>query len=530
MGKLGGVGLRGHVKASILRAGLVLALGLAAVLVAGTVILGLPVSIAYILFSAGVAGVAVLLVVAWAGRIAERSLVPLQELAGRAQRMVPAESGLGSDADSPPADELEALAQALERALTAIHDRDATLGNFGAGLEKLAAERTTELRATIAALAAAKQDADDSEVAKAEFLGALSHEFRTLVNDIMGFGQLLEPELRGGEGADSLREILRSGRQLLVLIDEFQELEAADLARIEVGRLGVRRESVALQPLVEECAGLIAPLAEGRGQRMNGKAPVCDAVALGDRSQLRQVILNMMSAAVRRNSPGGSIKCTCRTLSDSVEFSIADQGAVPTAEELEKLFELPAAGGDGSAAACVGLALSRRMARAMNGSLFAEPLGDGCVLRLQMPRARSSDPAGIESGTETGLAAGGRTVLCIEDNPANLRLFEKIFAGRKDLQFISIADPVLGLEMAQTHKPELVLLDINLPGMDGYQVLARLRALEETRVVPVIAVSAFASAADVERGLQAGFTEYHTKPIDVRRLRASIDFYLGRGS
>ena len=387
------------------------------------------------------------------------------------------------------------------------------------------------------ALRQAKDEAERANLAKSEFLSRMSHELRTPLNAILGFGQLLALKVADARQAAQAREITNAGRHLLTLIDE-----VLDLARVESGHLTVSPEPVAVAPLVDECLALLRPQAEARAVRLASPAPGCLAHVLADRTRLKQVLLNLLSNAIKYNRDGGSVSVACvaasATAPASLDIRVSDSGPGLTAEQQARLFvpferldaEERQIQGTG-----IGLALSRRLVELMGGAIGVESEpGAGSSFWVRLPLAQpqrepASEPQSAAAPTgqaQTGAAA--HEILCIEDNPANLRLIESIFAGRGDIRLLSAIAPGLGLDLARMHRPALILLDINLPDMDGYAVMQCLRENEATRGIPVIAVSANAMPRDLERAKAAGFAAYLTKPLDIARLLALVDQTLPR--
>ncbi len=378
----------------------------------------------------------------------------------------------------------------------------------------------------------ARDEAERANQAKSEFLSRMSHELRTPLNAILGFGQLLDRANLPGEQADNVQEVLHAGRHLLDLINE-----VLDLARIESGKFSVSKEPVALQALLADCLALIRPQAEARGIHIAAPAADCDAQVQADRTRLKQVLLNLLSNAVKYNRPEGHVSVTCKHLGGAIQIRIDDSGpGLSPAQQarLFKPFERLGADSTGIEGTGIGLALSKRLMEAMDGDIGVDSTpGAGSTFWLRLPAAvgaaNAVGPVAAVAAT-SALHAGGQArfdVLCIEDNPANLRLIERILAYRPDIRLLAAGTPSLGLELARAERPALILLDINLPEMDGYAVMACLRENAATRDIPVIAVSANAMPQDLARGQAAGFVDYLTKPLEIGRFLAAVDAVIG---
>lgn len=355
-------------------------------------------------------------------------------------------------------------------------------------------------------LQAAQEDAERANLAKSEFLSRMNHGLRTPLNAILGFGQLLGLSATA-EQAVHVREIVAAGRHLLTLIDE-----VLDLARVESGQLSVSPDAVALLPLLHECLKLVRPQADARGVQLLQPPGTCHVRA--DRTRLKQVLLNLLSNAVKYNRALGSVSVACVAESGRVSIRVSDTGAGLTAEQCARLF-VPFERLDAEArqiqGAGIGLALTKRLVGLMGGTVGVESTpGVGSTFWVRL--ALAAPPVGdalAESPPPVATAADGaapREVLCIEDNPANLRLIEGIFATRRDIRLLTAIAPGLRLELARVHRPALILLDIGLPDKDGFAVLECLRRSEATRGIPVVAVSANAMPRDVERAKAAAST------------------------
>ena len=389
----------------------------------------------------------------------------------------------------------------------------------------------SERKAAEAALRAARDEAQRASRTKSEFLSAMSHELRTPMNAILGFGQLLAsdksfvlPDRQLGQ----VREILRAGSHLLELIND-----VLDLARVEAGKQPVIIEPVEVRALLDDCLALMRPAAQERGIRLEGGQPVArDCCVAADRTRLKQVLLNLMSNAVKYNREHGHVRIACQADGDAMRLSVSDTGPGLGTEQRERLFNaFERLGADDGPieGAGIGLVLSKRLVELMHGSIGIDSEeGRGSTFWVRLPQAHPAalpDPSrrpAAQTMPAPLSAEGSNTVLYIEDNPVNVLLMEAMLEREPGVRLITAQDPEQGLTLAHTEQPQLILLDIQLPGMDGFEVLRRLRGTESARTTPVIAISANAMRGDIQQGLDAGFDAYLTKPLDMAQLRATV--------
>ncbi len=390
----------------------------------------------------------------------------------------------------------------------------------------------SERKAAELALFDAKEEAERANRAKSEFLSRMSHELRTPMNAILGFGQLLVSDTRhplAEQQREHVGEILRGARHLLNLINE-----VLDLALVETGKLQVLLAPVQLAELLQECMRLLHPLARAGSIDLKVLDEAgCACFVVADRTRLKQVLLNLVSNAIKYNRPQGHVYIACSVEAQGVRIGISDNGpglSTQQAARLFQAFERLDAVRTGVEGAGLGLALSKHLMDAMGGEIGLDSVVDvGSTFWLRLPLAEAPSAAG--RGEFNALPLPGdrlplarpRKVLYIEDNLVNVLLMEAMLGRVAGVQMISASLPMLGLQMVVEERPDLILLDIQLPGMDGFEVLRRLRLTEAGRQVPVIAVSANAMVHDVENGLAAGFVRYLTKPLDIQELLAAVE-------
>jgi PAS domain S-box-containing protein len=397
------------------------------------------------------------------------------------------------------------------------------------------AEDITDVKNAEVAVRAA-DEAQKANAAKSEFLSRMSHELRTPLNAVLGFAQLLElDELSEGQHA-AVKHILRGGRHLVALIDD-----VLDIAKIESDRLELSLEAVLLSELLSETVALMTPVAAAAQVRLSYRqADSASRHVHGDSRRLRQVVLNLISNAIKYNRAGGRVEVKCE-FSDGANLDIVvqDTGIGIPAEELPRLFtpfdrlgaQTSAVEGSG-----VGLALSRRLMTTMGGTLRAtSEVGVGSIFIASIPLAPSlpgppelavQAPPVATPDTAGEVGRPALTLLYIEDNNSNIKLMEQLLGHRPGWSMITAKTGNLGLELATARPPDMVLLDLHLPDVNGIDVLHRLRADPRTNGVRVVIVSADANPNQMNRLLAAGAYAYLTKPLDVARMLTLLDNFL----
>jgi len=403
-------------------------------------------------------------------------------------------------------------------ALEAAERSELALMALTESLEARITERTRDL-------SLAKDSAERANRAKSEFLSRMSHELRTPMNAILGFAQVLELESIAPEYKDYIQEIHRAGDHLLELINEL-----LDLSRIETGKLAVLVQPTTLQTILSQALQITQAMREER-QIVLLNYCQSEARVLADATRLRQILVNLLSNAVKYNRAGGRITVACQPQSDTtLRIAVADTGPGIAPEKQHLLFrpfERLGAELSGVEGVGIGLALSKQLAELMDAKIGVDSTpGVGSTFWLELALAPLSTPLTSSAPNTSQPPAKEQkhkcNVLYVEDNAANLKLVEVLLRRQPDIDLISASNGEHGLELARRYRPDAILLDIHLPGMDGYALLEKLQADAATSAIPVLAVSADAMPVDVARGLQAGFKRYLTKPIDGKALIAAI--------
>ena len=378
----------------------------------------------------------------------------------------------------------------------------------------------------------ARAQADKANRAKSEFLSSMSHELRTPLNAVLGFAQLMASDTPPPSASHqrSLDQILNVGWYLLRLINEI-----LDLSMIESGRVAMSREAMALTEVLRDCRAMITPQAQKRHITLTFPSLAQPFYVHADLTRVKQVVINLLSNAIKYNRTGGSVLVECQQHGERVRLSVRDTGNGLSAEQLQQLFQpfnrlgQEAGTEEGTG---IGLVVTKQLVELMGGTLGVESeVGVGTMFWIELaastaPELQLGEHAADLDRTPSGDAscdAPRRKVLYVEDNPANLILVEQLIARRSDLGMLSAIDGHLGIALARQHQPDLILMDINLPGISGTEVLGLLRADPLTAHIPVIALSANALPRDVRKGLDAGFLRYLTKPINVPEFMEALD-------
>ena len=392
----------------------------------------------------------------------------------------------------------------------------------------------TERQRVEAELSEAKATAEAANLAKSEFLSSMSHELRTPLNAMLGFAQLMAsdtPKPTPNQTV-SIDQILQAGWYLLTLINE-----VLDLSLIESGKLVLSPEPVSVAEVLSHCQGMMEPIAQKRGITMTFPNFDVPCYVLADSTRLRQVFVNLLSNAIKYNRPNGVIVVNCIARPHGrIRLSVGDTGLGLSPERIAQLFQpfnrLGQESG-GEQGTGIGLVVTKRLVEAMNGTVGVESqVGVGTVFWVDLIATDLSCSRPSESQLPVPApphlddAVPIRTILYVEDNPANLKLVEMLVSRRPDLRLLIAGTGDLGIELARQHLPDVILMDIHLPGTNGVTAMTVLRNEPATSHIPIIALSANANPRDVERGLAAGFLKYLTKPINVGELMETLDMTL----
>ena len=390
----------------------------------------------------------------------------------------------------------------------------------------------TERRAMEAAVAD-RQALERVHRARSEFLARVSHELRTPLNGILGFAQLLETDDAGNLTAqqrDRLAVIGASGRHLLQLINEVLEVTS-----LESGQLTVALQSMPLQPMAQRALQSIESMANAAGIVLLPCVVPTGLTVLANEQRLHQVLVNLLSNAVKYNRPGGTVQLRAEVDAQAVRIVVADSGRGLSPAQQADLFQpfnrlgAETSHTEGSG---LGLVISKHLATLMQGSIAVESrLGVGSSFAILLCAGDAPAAAAPEApprrAAPSALAATRGQVIYAEDNEVNAVLMQAILGLRPNVTLTVAADPAQALQAALASPPDLLLLDLHLPGMNGIELLAAMRSHERLRRVPAVAVSAAARQDDIAHARAQGFCDYWTKPLDVDQTLAALDRLLG---
>jgi PAS domain S-box-containing protein len=416
-------------------------------------------------------------------------------------------------------------------------DQEEIIGYLLIGTDNTARKRVDEvLQQNTVELEKAKAIAEKANLAKSDFLSSMSHELRSPLNAILGFAQLMNSDTPPPTTSqkESIDQILHAGWYLLELINEI-----LDLAVVESGRLTLSLEPVSLPDVMIECQAMIEPQAQQRGITMTFPSFTGACYVRADHTRVKQVLINLLSNAIKYNQVGGSVDVSYEVSTPGrIRISVKDTGPGLTVANRAQLFQpfnrlgQESGGEEGTG---IGLVVSKRLVELMRGVIGVESAaGKGSVFWIELdteedPHAgylQTAVPLHPDAPVPAGLRP--RLLLYVEDNPANLKLIEKLIARRPQMRLLSAQNGLDGINLARARLPDVILMDINLPGISGIEAMKILRLDPTTAHIPIVALSANAIPRDIEKGLAAGFFRYLTKPIKVdeflQTLEVTMDF------
>ena len=422
---------------------------------------------------------------------------------------------------------------------TTFYDRDRRLQGVFAAARDVTDRKQFEhrLQENNVELESAKAAAEKANLAKSEFLSSMSHELRTPLNAVLGFAQLMASDVPPPTATQklSIDQILKAGWYLLRLINEI-----LDLAMIESRKVTMSHEAMSLTDVLRDCQAMIEPQANSRGIQMTFLHVDTPFFVHADRTRVKQVLINLLSNAIKYNRPGGGVVVQCVMSGEAqVRVNVKDTGAGLTPEQLAQLFQpfnrlgQEASTEEGTG---IGLVVTKQLVELMGGTIGVESIvGVGSVFWVELnassaPELNFGEITKVENNQKNHIEEGPnstlRTLLYVEDNPANLALVEQLIARRNDLKLLTAVNGHLGVQLARTYRPDVILMDINLPGISGFGALKILHADPTTSHIPVIALSANAVPRDIEKGMEAGFFRYLTKPIKVDEFMDALNVAL----
>lgn len=419
---------------------------------------------------------------------------------------------------------------------TTFYDRDRTLqGVFAAARDVTERKRFEQaLQETNVELESAKSAAEKANLAKSDFLSGMSHELRSPLNAILGFAQLMATASPPPTDIqkESINQILQAGWHLLKLINEI-----LDLSVVESGKVSLSLEPVSVLDVLLECQAMMEAQAQQRGILMTFPRFAAPSFAWADQTRLKQVVINLLSNAIKYNEVKGHVTVDYSAVSsDRIRISFQDTGAGLTSEKMAQLFqpfnrlgqEAGSVAGTG-----IGLVVTKQLVELMGGVMGVESTVDkGSVFWIELRSTPAPELKNVEPKKAAALIvprsidAPQKILLYIEDNPANMKLVERLIERRTDIKLLKAVDGLQGISLARASLPDVILMDINLPGISGIEALKSLKDDQATAHIPVVAISANAMSRDIEVGRQLGFFQYLTKPIVVEEFMSTLDLAL----
>ncbi len=387
----------------------------------------------------------------------------------------------------------------------------------------------TEDRLRADELRRAREQAEAASAAKSEFLASMSHELRTPLNAVLGFAQLLQRDKKeplSGRQLDRIDHVMRGGEHLLRLIDE-----VLDLSRIEAGNITISPEPVDLDEVIKEVASTLEPMAQRHNVTLShahGSAAGIRVVA--DRTRLAQILMNYGSNAIKYNKQGGHVTFKV-TRSAVARIAVIDNGVGIPEDKRAKIFEPFHRAGQETGpiqGTGIGLAISKRLAELMRGRVgFSTETNRGSEFWVEVPIEQSAAeqrPVVPQIATDSPLASGPKhKIIYVEDNPSNIAFMRELIEDLTSIELLTAPTAEIGLDLIRAHRPDVVIMDINLPGMSGIDATKQLAEWPETKAIPVIALTAAALAKDAARGRDSGFYRYLTKPVKVDELTGVLE-------
>jgi PAS domain S-box-containing protein len=381
----------------------------------------------------------------------------------------------------------------------------------------------------------ARETAEAASAAKSEFLSSMSHELRTPLNAILGFAQLLERDRKqplSDRQRERLEHVLRGGEHLLKLIDD-----VLDLSRIEAGRIMISSEPVDVREVIGEAVTTLGPMAARAGIALHPPAPRDVPFVIADRTRLAQVLMNFGSNAIKYGKHGGNVTFSITPSPHEVRIAVIDDGVGIPADKHDRLFEPFQRAGQETGpieGTGIGLTISKRLAELMHGRVgFTSEVGRGSEFWIAIPVHHAATAEPLPAIRPPGAAALARSdrrhkIVYVEDNPSNIAFMQDLLGDLPGVELLTAPTAEIGLDLIRAHVPDVVIMDINLPGMSGFDAVQRLRDWEETRAIPVIGLSAAALVRDTTRAKDAGFYRYLTKPVQVDELMRVLEELLAQ--